>query len=786
MNPPAPTETASPAPSAPTGLASGQSNAGGPTDAPSPLTAWVMRLREGVKFLRRPGSTTAAPSEFVIEDTTRDKYYRIGEREYTLLTRLDGQSSLAAIIGQIKQNDPHCSLTDEQVLEIGRWLLTTGLGHLTSHPTHGEVEREQAHQLRTRLGWLNPVSLKFKLGNPDRVLDTLLPFCRWMVGPVGAVLGAMVAFYGGMVLITEWDRFAADMQGILGPDRWWLLLVVWLGLKGFHELAHGLTCKKYGGHVREWGLLFILFAPMGAWVNVTSSWKFPSRWQRIHVAAAGMLCEIVLAGMAAIAWERCEPGMLRYALQNVVISASVVTILFNLNPLMRFDGYFILSEWLRIPNLAGRGQQAVTRQWQQVLFGIPQATGSQRSAERLIVPVYGWAALYWRLLTGVGILIACSTLLHGFGLVLAFACGVMTYAWPMLRTVRQLGAGLRVGKASLWRMSTGLLVAGGVLYALFTVVPWPGHVIGHGVIDYAQRSPVRAEASGFVRQVEIEAGDTVTSGQPLFSLENPELQAEASILLAQLNEARDRASYFLAEGSITAWKTEAERITALTARAEDVQRRIEGLRILASGNGRVLGHDLQMLQGQWVERGTLLCEIGQDASKELIFALAQQDIEVQVQDNAETAPAYSPSLENQAARIIPAGDTPLSWPITLRDVLPTAEWSPPHPALSAHLGGPLAVQMISERQSQSPHWQLVSPQIVGRVPLDPQQSLALRSGERVTIQLDRPKTPFGMHLLRVTTEWFEERVKAAWRLSTYSRPVRKSAEHSVCQAYNEE
>lgn len=786
MNTSSPPATTSRIPATPPEPPSDQPHVDGSTEAPPQLAAWVMRLREGVKFLRRPGSTATEPSEYVVEDATRDKYYRIGEREYALLTRIDGQSSLEAIIGQIRQSDPNFPLTDEQVLEIGRWLLTTGLGHLTSHPTHGELEREQAQQLRTRLGWLNPVSLKFKLGNPDRVLDALLPFCRWMLGPFGAVLGALIAIYGGLVLITDWDRFAADMQGILGPDRWWLLLVVWLTLKGFHELAHGLTCKKYGGHVREWGLLFILFAPMGAWVNVTSSWKFPSRWQRIHVAAAGMLCEIVLAGMAAIAWGHCNPGMLRYTLQNVVISASVVTILFNMNPLMRFDGYFILSEWLRIPNLAGRGQQAVTRQWQQVLLGIPQTATSHRGTDRLIVTMYGWAVLYWRLLTGVGILIACSTLLHGFGLALAFVCAVMTYAWPLYRTAKQLVSGLRDRKASLWRMSTGVLAVGGIVYALFTVVPWPGHVIGHGVIDYAQRSPVRAEASGFVRQVDIGAGDTVTRGQAMFTLENPELQAEASIVRSQLNEARDRASYFLAEGSVTAWKTEEERIKALTSRVEDVQRRIDGLSIIAPGDGRVLGHDLQLLQGQWVERGALLCEIGQDASKEMIFALAQHDIEVQAQDNAESTPAHSPTLENQAARIIPAGDSSLSWPITLRDVLPTAEWNPPHPALSAHLGGPLAVQMISESQTQSPRWQLVSPQLVGHVPLDPQQSLALRSGERVTIQLDRPRTPFGMHLLRVTTEWFQERVKAAWKLTTNALPQRTSTAYSVCIEYNED
>ena len=246
--------------------------------APPQLAAWVMRMREGVHFLRRPSRETGYGTEFVLEDETRDKFYRVGEREYSILSRVDGNASLQAIFDLAQASDPAFALTAEQVLEIARWLLSTGLGHLTSHPTHGEAERAEALRMRSRLGWLNPISMKWKLGNPDRFLNALLPGCHWMLGPTGAALGGLIVLWGGLVLITEWERFSADMHGILGPDRWWLLLVVWLGLKGLHELAHGLTCKRYGGHVREWGVLFILFAPLGAWVNVSSSWKFPSRW----------------------------------------------------------------------------------------------------------------------------------------------------------------------------------------------------------------------------------------------------------------------------------------------------------------------------------------------------------------------------------------------------------------------------------------------------------------------------------------------------------------------------
>ena len=194
----------------------------------------------------------------------------------------------------------------------------------------------------------------------------------------------------------------------------------------------------------------------------------------------------------------------------------------------------------------------------------------------------------------------------------------------------------------------------------------------------------------------------------------------------------------------------------------------------------MLGHDLDLLRGQWVERGDLLCEIGQDEAKEVIFAFPQQDLEIQAQDSGETSLNASQLFENQAARMITTSDTSNMWSIAFRDVLPSAEWRPPHAALSAHLGGPLPVQMISEARSQTPRWQLLRPHLVGHASLDSQQSLAIRSGELVTIQLDRGRATFGMHLLRVSSEWLHEKVKAAWRMTTRVIPRTKADEYAVC------
>lgn len=735
-----------------------------PSPAPAPveasplLAAWIMRLRDGVQFLRRPNRDGCGGQEFVIEDPTRDKFFRVGQREHAILSRINGTDSLETVLVEARRTEPALDLTDEQVLEIGRWLLTSGLGHLVAHPTHGEAEREEALRTRRRLGWLNPVSMKMKIGNPDKLLDALLPLCRWMLGWMGALLGWIVVVAGSMALMTNWSRFTADMQGILGPDRWWITLGVWLGLKGVHELAHGLTCKKYGGHVREWGVLFILFAPLGAWVNVTSSWRFPSRWQRIHVALAGMMCEVVLAGLAAIVWSRCEPGMLRFTLHSIVVSASVVTLLFNLNPLMKFDGYFILCELLRTPNLAGRGQQTVSRQWQRVLLGTRSPASPQTFRRWLLLSSYGWAALYWRLLTGAGIIIASSVLLHGFGLILAISSVMLCYAWPLLRTFKTLFAGDLPGRAHPIRVVTGLTIALGVVASLFTWIPWPGQLLAYGAIDYSQRVPIRAETSGFVERVDVLAGDLVQSGQLLIVLQNPELPSKVKVHQSQLAEALHRSRYFLAEASMAAFHSEEERVYAMRDRVADSEHRLASLQIVAPQSGRIIGHSLEQLQGQWVERGTLLCEIVQDHVKEVLYAVPQDEI----QSRVETSFKGGTEIK---ARLLTNGTQRRELMVTLNGFLPTAEWEPPHPALAGHLGGPLSVHHVTEGTTQEPLWKLLEPHLVGQVKLTPDQAVTLQSGERVTLALSVRPEPLGQHVWNTVSDWLHQKVKTAWQLS---------------------
>ena len=212
----------------------------------------------------------------------------------------------------------------------------------------------------------------------------------------------------------------ASSHLIFSPHNWLSMAIVWVLLKIAHELAHALACKRYGGEVRDMGLVFILFAP-AAYVDVTSCWRFSSKWQRMHVAAAGMYVELVLAAMAAIAWSQTDSLVVRHWLFNVILMASVSTLLFNANPLMRFDGYYLLADLLEIPNLSPEGSRFVQQLGSRIFFGSRPAGQSPLGWRGCSFACYGLAAWLWRLAVCGSLLAASAILWQGAGLMLGLA-----------------------------------------------------------------------------------------------------------------------------------------------------------------------------------------------------------------------------------------------------------------------------------------------------------------------------------------------------------------------------
>ena len=153
------------------------------------------------------------------------------------------------------------------------------------------------------------------------------------------------------MVYDKYDASGALMSRFFSLNNIALIWVTTILIKSIHELGHGLTCKHFGGEVHEVGVMLLVFTPY-FFVNVSDSWVMPDRNKRILISAAGIYVELVLASLATLLWAVVQPGALQQELWNIMVIASVSTLIFNANPLMRFDGYYIMTDWIEVPNLS--------------------------------------------------------------------------------------------------------------------------------------------------------------------------------------------------------------------------------------------------------------------------------------------------------------------------------------------------------------------------------------------------------------------------------------------------
>ena len=309
----------------------------GPAVAPNPDEVWLQAVLELRKELRFEPRSQAGSSFVLVEDPVRNKFFQIGEREYSIAASLDGKRTVAEIAQGLEGID------DEFATRVSQWLVQSNLAFNGAMDSSKRINSQVASAEKAKMmGKLNPASFKVKLFNPTRVLDRIFPVAKWFFSKGFFVLWCIVGIIALRTIYGSWDQMGQASAGILSGGRWVWMVGLWLLLKAVHEGAHGIACRKYGGEVPEAGVLILLFTPM-PYVNVTSMWRFANRWQRIVVSAAGMYFELFVSFVAILIWKHCD-GMVSSLAFDLFIMASVTTVLFNANPLMRFDGYFILSD----------------------------------------------------------------------------------------------------------------------------------------------------------------------------------------------------------------------------------------------------------------------------------------------------------------------------------------------------------------------------------------------------------------------------------------------------------
>ena len=688
-----------------------------------------------------------------VEVPSTSRFFRIGFPEYVFISQLDGNTSSATALAVTAQSQGTEALDEGKASEVVDWLLQNGLAGFEGSYSGIDASEQQKSQT-SLLSKLNPFWIKVPLGNPARLLGWAHPYCQWMFHPLTILLSLVFMAAGFLAALTNWEPLFGGFN-LFASGNWIWLLASWLLLKMIHEFAHGIACRHFGGQVSEAGMIFILLAPL-AYVNVTSSWRFQNKWKRIAVAAAGMYVELLIAAACVFAMLHTESAVMRDILVNTIVMSGITTLLFNANPLMRFDGYFILSDLLQIPNLYENGSKAFRQNASWIFLGQSSEQGCREIRKRkTLTTVYGWLTAIWKILICVGMTITASTMFGGFGILLALFGVFSWFAKPTFETFKRLSIHFKRRPQAIVR--TGALTG---LAALFLVASWlwipsPCAIRAPCVVDFQDAAKVRTESSGFIAEVYVKEGATVTAGQPLLRIENPELVAEVKELHARLQLEQTRESIALDESEPAQAQVAVRQQEAIQTSLETRQSEQDAMIIRAPCAGQVIARDLESMAGSYFEKGEIVMLISDDNVKEVIVSLPANEFQ-----NANQLLESKIPIEINSRRRFYA---------TVQQVAPRATTLVNHLSLIDPNGGSIPVKQSQETTApdddQTPKFEYLEPRLNLVIKLDKQMAKSVWAGERGHAVLANSNATLGKWLFITTQDWLRKQLEFAQPIS---------------------
>lgn len=561
-------------------------------------------LRQDLTVTRQ---TVRGDAAYIVHDPLTFQNHAFTALEYRVLTSLRAERSVLdsfetlAEAGVLEREDEGEFL--EFVLELHSQRLLQ-LPVSDARISFDRYERKQqskkVHPMRALLYYRLP------LWDPDPFLDRTVRVANALFSKWGfAVWAALVAF-------ALWScqgrlgAFLSETPRMLEIGNLPVLYIALVGLKAIHEMGHAYACKRFGGEVPEIGFAFILTAPC-AYVDASASWKFTSRWQRIGVAMAGMYAESFIAAIAAVVWVGTGPGFAHDVALNVVVLATVATVLFNLNPLMRFDGYFVFADLMGVPNLQERASKEIKRRFKQWVLGLDEPVSEDQKQRRILYGLYGSSAAVYKLLLAVGIV---SLVMQEWPL-LGLVAGV-TFAWwmlvvPAVRLFAYLWSDPEVEsrrrRARTLALSAGLLIPLGLPF-----VPVSFQVVVPGVLESDRAVVVHAPTDGFVTGVRVREGDAVWPGEVLVEIDHPDLRLRH--VRAQREEEAQQALLETVElTDPVAAAAHRARLEHLTEAREALELEVAQAAVTTSAQGRIATRMPEQLEGRFVRRGEPLVEV---------------------------------------------------------------------------------------------------------------------------------------------------------------------------------
>lgn len=667
---------------------------------------------------------------YILQDHQTGRFHRLSPAANLIVCLMDGRRTLQEIWEQAARRNEDDPPTQDDAIRLISQLHGSDLLQGDLPPDLAELaERSASTARRTLMARVrNPLALRFPLFDPDAALDRLAPLYRPLFTAWGFGVWLAVLITGAVLAALNWNQLTGDVANqMLSAQNVALMMCLYPVIKALHEAGHACAAKAWGGEVHEVGIMLLVLLP-APYVDASSSAAFASKWQRMMVASAGIFVELFLAAAAAIVWALAEPGLVRAAAFNVMVIGSVSTLVFNGNPLLRFDGYYILADLVEIPNLGSRANRYVFYLIERYVLKIEGAESPVTArGERGWMAFYAVSAFLYRTTVSLAIATFVATQYFIFGVLLAILAVTGIVVGPLVKGLKFILSDPKLNG----RRRRAVLVAGGavlaVLAALFAV-PLPYATMAQGVVWVPDDTQLRARTDGVLTGLLVQPGRETGPGEAVAVLEDPSLDSRVAVLEAQLAELRLRYDAARLGDRVQAQILQ-EQIASAQESLRVFRERRADLTVRAEHAGRLIVPGAVDLPGRYLRRGE---RIG--------YVLAADDPVVRVVVPQADVDLIRSRTRAVAARLAEAPET-VRLGAVAREV-PAAQQDIPSLALTTQGGGTIAVDASNPQKPVALQSIFIfDVQLAGGLPLDV-------LGERVYVRFDHGHEVLAWRLLR--------------------------------------
>ncbi len=595
---------------------------------------------------------------YLLENTINGRSHRFNPSAYQFIGLLNGKRCVEEIYSQLSEQISDYAPGQEEILQLLGQLYSADLIQSNKKLSNTEaIFEQQAQRKRSQLlqRFSNPLAQKIPLWDPDDFLNKHFNKIKWLFSGWAAISWLLLISYTILQIALNWLEINQHFSiNALSPYNLLLIFLLYPPIKFLHELGHAFSAKLEGGEVHEMGINFLMFIPV-PYVDVSTVIHFKNKYKRILVSAAGILIESFLAALGLLIFLIVEPGIIQNIGFNIFIIGGISSIFFNGNPLLKFDGYYILADALSIPNFYQRSFKYWHYFFQRYLLGLKHVTSpSYAPGETFWFVLYSLSSLLYRLYILWFICIYVTDTFFFLGVLLAIWLIGIQVLLPVYKAIRFL-----ISSPSLVnKRNRGIIISTGLLVLFISAVgfiPLPSYTMAEGVVWLPEEALLKAEQGGFAGAPKVSNNQRVSSGTTIVHLHDPFLESKVKVAQAIVRElqVKYRAKRQGRNNVEIAKAREAVRVAK--SELNYARNKINAMSVIANKKGKVLLPNAADILGRYVRHGELLGYIVDDKPPTIRMVIRQDNIgqlrenivDIQLRLASNISKKYSAHIINQ-------------------------------------------------------------------------------------------------------------------------------------------